>query len=565
MGKGFLSFLKSYGNDGALVWGGYFKDVPADKLAVGVKVEKEHKDLYDKLKKRLAAQGVEMPITEQEFYETIAKAHFKEDDDYYDLLLKYVEKKMSEGGSIKGSKKHLNDLGDISYETFKDIQKRAPNVSFDEMNRAGAYLLLRQKPVTLEEARAQTMNIAARSSNANAEYEIRRHLMIYHPNSTQEELEKDCGEIQLILSKGDKVNTNREIARYLERKKGILEKDSKIIEEDYSVYLSQEKILHIWNFWRGDFDGVTDECFDSNGKLKSEWLSDRESAEKVLEEESKRIANKGRIYVSKQEMRNGGEAGATPKYKMRDKVKLREPYNYFDENGNTITVTTDDIGTIKYRDDNGREQEFSEWMKEVGEQNKIHGQIGYFVKFKKLPNYIWREESTIMPADDREILYKKVINLIKYEIEVTIKNIPTIRDWDTLETLHDVPYIHISGRKWNGYFRNYSSSATIAKIEESFPKNKTLLRLASIYREYNMNDFYAGTVRQNEALKNWYTPENKFDFDKRDEYLKSIGLYEDKGYRYGTDWLYKPVPASIVEELKSLSEQLSKEFWTPRV
>jgi hypothetical protein len=62
-----------------------------DQLKKGVAVEREHKDLYLKLKNRLALQGVEMPISENEFYTSIAKAHLKEESDYYDLLLKYVE------------------------------------------------------------------------------------------------------------------------------------------------------------------------------------------------------------------------------------------------------------------------------------------------------------------------------------------------------------------------------------------------------------------------------------------------------------------------------------------
>lgn len=69
------------------------------ELEKGVKVEKEHKDLYDKLKNRLSAKGVEMPITQKEFYETIAKAHLNEDGAYYILLKKCVENnKLAKGG-----------------------------------------------------------------------------------------------------------------------------------------------------------------------------------------------------------------------------------------------------------------------------------------------------------------------------------------------------------------------------------------------------------------------------------------------------------------------------------
>jgi DNA repair protein RadC len=64
-------------------------------LAEGIIVEHEHKDLYDLLEKRLKAKDVAMPISENEFYGTIAQAHLNEKKDYYVLLKKCVEKEPS--------------------------------------------------------------------------------------------------------------------------------------------------------------------------------------------------------------------------------------------------------------------------------------------------------------------------------------------------------------------------------------------------------------------------------------------------------------------------------------
>lgn len=61
------------------------------QLQIGIGVEKEHKDLYQRIKKMFEANGMKMPISENEFYKTIAKAHIREDKYYYDKLLKYVE------------------------------------------------------------------------------------------------------------------------------------------------------------------------------------------------------------------------------------------------------------------------------------------------------------------------------------------------------------------------------------------------------------------------------------------------------------------------------------------
>lgn len=62
-------------------------------LLKGMEIEREHSDLYDKLKQRLSAKGV--PLHEimpaREFYSMIASKHLEENKDYYDILDIYVE------------------------------------------------------------------------------------------------------------------------------------------------------------------------------------------------------------------------------------------------------------------------------------------------------------------------------------------------------------------------------------------------------------------------------------------------------------------------------------------
>ena len=69
-----------------------------DQLEKGIEVEKEHKDLLDLIKEKLKEHnhGCEMPITDDEFYSTIAKAHLKELPDYYDRLEKMEDKNTEE-------------------------------------------------------------------------------------------------------------------------------------------------------------------------------------------------------------------------------------------------------------------------------------------------------------------------------------------------------------------------------------------------------------------------------------------------------------------------------------
>lgn len=61
------------------------------ELKTGIKIEQEHENLYNELKNRLESEGVNMPMSKDEFFEKIASTHLKEKSDYYDLLKKYIE------------------------------------------------------------------------------------------------------------------------------------------------------------------------------------------------------------------------------------------------------------------------------------------------------------------------------------------------------------------------------------------------------------------------------------------------------------------------------------------
>lgn len=86
------------------------------QLSMGREVEKEHKDVFDLLNAAFEAAGVKMPVTEDAFYEMIAKVHLKEMGDYYTKL-----KKME-----SGSQKHAMDFSSIGplLKTDKPLDQR---------------------------------------------------------------------------------------------------------------------------------------------------------------------------------------------------------------------------------------------------------------------------------------------------------------------------------------------------------------------------------------------------------------------------------------------------------
>jgi len=74
------------------------------QLSMGREVEKEHKDVFDLLNAAFERAGTRMPVTEDAFYEMIAKAHLRELGDYYTRL-----KKME-----SGAEKNAMDFSSIA-------------------------------------------------------------------------------------------------------------------------------------------------------------------------------------------------------------------------------------------------------------------------------------------------------------------------------------------------------------------------------------------------------------------------------------------------------------------
>lgn len=62
------------------------------EIELGIKEEKEHRDLYDIIKQCADDNKIEMPLSEDDFYLTIVKAHLREDDKYYSKLIECMKK-----------------------------------------------------------------------------------------------------------------------------------------------------------------------------------------------------------------------------------------------------------------------------------------------------------------------------------------------------------------------------------------------------------------------------------------------------------------------------------------
>ncbi len=86
-----------------------------------------------------------------------------------------------------------------------------------------------------------------------------------------------------------------------------------------------------------------------------------------------------------------------------------------------------------------------------------------------------------------------------------------------------------------------------------------LQRLCVLWRQWHLNDMQAGTAAQKAVL------DAAEPLDRSDWYLSACtalacaDLLVDRGYKFGSRWLVKRVPAAVVAELAALCDRLEPE------
>lgn len=77
-------------------------------------------------------------------------------------------------------------------------------------------------------------------------------------------------------------------------------------------------------------------------------------------------------------------------------------------------------------------------------------------------------------------------------------------------------------------------------------------RIIEIWKQYHLNDLKAGTIKQENYIKELKNNGFKYDYSKALEELRKINLDIDNGYKYGSSWLAEVIPDNILIEIKEL-------------
>lgn len=146
---------------------------------------------------------------------------------------------------------------------------------------------------------------------------------------------------------------------------------------------------------------------------------------------------------------------------------------------------------------------------------------------------------------------KTKTNLCQIEIEIKTREGIKI-NWDTLQTVKaDSETFTVSGGIWDSKKYDYVSCGQIIdELIEYFPEK--IKEIRRLWKKYHLNDLQAGTKKQTEAIELWEAQGNKYDYTKACDYLKSINLFDDRGYKYGHGWLYMPIEPEDLDSINKI-------------
>lgn len=136
----------------------------------------------------------------------------------------------------------------------------------------------------------------------------------------------------------------------------------------------------------------------------------------------------------------------------------------------------------------------------------------------------------------------KKSNLVTLELE--LKNI-----------LLGKPVFTCSGNIYNHIKTDcYCFGQILDKINSYFSKHVLFSKIFRLWKLYHLNDMHAGTEAQEDALDIKFG--NKYpEYKECCEYLKSINLYEDNGYKYGHSWIYREISSADLIEIINIIDK----------
>ena len=114
----------------------------------------------------------------------------------------------------------------------------------------------------------------------------------------------------------------------------------------------------------------------------------------------------------------------------------------------------------------------------------------------------------------------------------------------------------VCGGVWNSRGTDYIMCGQC--LDELYPHLKNNSKFKQVYewwKKWHLNDMHAGTEKQEQALEDAGMTNWANEYSKCCDYLESIGLLYDNGYKFGTGWLKREIPTEIQEQMRNFIKE----------
>ena len=127
------------------------------------------------------------------------------------------------------------------------------------------------------------------------------------------------------------------------------------------------------------------------------------------------------------------------------------------------------------------------------------------------------------------------INLVEVEVELSDDGVFTA-----------------SANIWNSKHTDCVCCGQCLDEVAKYIKSDKFKKIYRLWKLYHLNDMHPGTEKQEEALLEAGLTGFAADYRKCCDYLESINLLVDNGYKFGTGWLKRDIPVEDFAEIEKL-------------
>lgn len=114
------------------------------------------------------------------------------------------------------------------------------------------------------------------------------------------------------------------------------------------------------------------------------------------------------------------------------------------------------------------------------------------------------------------------------------------------------PEFTACGDVWNVRHSDVvSGGQNLDEIARFKAQDPVFSEIYALWKKHHLNSMHAGDEAQEACLDEFFG-ESRYDYDLAVDALKKAGLYEHNGYRYGSDWLYRPIPEDDMKKIQAL-------------